>query len=71
MHIAHCKPRVHRYVIRRTQPIYGYWFFLMWEKVVGPLMASYHSIFHPKTSEDVDNLISAEITMYVQSTYFA
>jgi hypothetical protein len=35
----------------------------MWEKVVGPLMASYHPIFHPKTSEDVDNLISAEITM--------
>jgi hypothetical protein len=63
MHIAHCKPRVHRYVIRRTQPIYGYWFFHMWEKVVGPLMASYHPIFHPKTSEDVDNLISAEITM--------
>jgi hypothetical protein len=63
MRIAHYQARVHRYVIRRTQSIYGYWFFHMWEKVVGPLLASYHPIFHPKTSQDVDNLISAEITM--------
>jgi hypothetical protein len=34
----------------------------MWEKVVGQLMASYH--VYPKTSQDVDNLTSAEITMY-------
>jgi hypothetical protein len=35
----------------------------MWERVVGPLMVSYHPIFYPKTPGDVDKLMSAEVTM--------
>jgi hypothetical protein len=37
----------------------------MWENVVGPLMASYHPALNPKTPEDVDRLMSAEVILYV------
>ena len=58
--------------MRKTQPIYGFWFYHMWENVVGPLLGpAYHSILNPKTSGDVDKLMSAEVTMYALFAFLA
>ena len=37
----------------------------MWEKVVGPTLANYHPKLNPMLPSDVDELMSAEVTMYV------
>ena len=54
-----------RYLIRPTQPVYGFWFYYMWEKVVGPALEEINSALNPKTSDEVDRLLEAEIFMYV------
>jgi len=35
----------------------------MWAHVVGPILEGYHPKFNPKTAEDVDILLSAEIEL--------
>jgi hypothetical protein len=37
----------------------------MWEKVVGPALEEINSVLNPKTSDEVDRLLEAEIYMYV------
>jgi hypothetical protein len=37
----------------------------MWEKVVGPALEEINSKLNPKTSDEVDRLLEAEIFMYV------
>jgi hypothetical protein len=37
----------------------------MWEKVVGPALEEINSALNPKTSDEVDWLLEAEIYMYV------
>ena len=37
----------------------------MWEKVVGPALEEINSALNPKTSDEVDRLLEAEIYMYV------
>ncbi len=37
----------------------------MWEKVVGPALEEFNSVLNPKTSNEVDWLLEAEIYMYV------
>lgn len=37
----------------------------MWEKVVGPALEEINSALNPKTSDEVDRLLEAEIFMYV------
>ena len=37
----------------------------MWEEVVGPALEEINSALNPKTSDEVDRLLEAEIYMYV------
>ena len=62
-----CPGNVCRYFIRvrPNQPVYGFWFFCIWEKVVGPALEELNSALNPKTPDEVDRLLEAEIYMYV------
>jgi len=52
-----------RYYIRSNQPIYGWWFYYMWYKVVGPVLNTIHQKLNPRTLEGVDELLNCEIRM--------
>ena len=54
-----------RYFIRSAQPIYGFWFYYMWENVVGPSLEDINPKLNPKTASEVDKLLATEIGMYV------
>jgi len=55
-----------RYFIRKDHPVYGYWFYYMWENVVGPALEDINPALNPKNSDQVDELLAAEISLYVQ-----
>ena len=48
-----------------AQLIYGFWFYYMWENVVGPALEDINPKLNPKTASDMDELLATEIGMYV------
>ena len=48
---------------RSAQPIYGFWFYYMWEKVVGPALEEIDPKLNPKTASEVDELLATEVGM--------
>ena len=55
---------VRRYFIRSAQPIYGFWFYYIWENVVGLALEDINPKSNPKTASEVDELLATEIGMY-------
>ena len=62
---------VFRYFLRSAQPIYGFWFYYMWENVVGPALEDINPKLNPKTASEVDELLATEIGMYVCPPQFS
>ena len=52
-----------RYFIRASQPIYGWWFYYMWYKVIGPVLNTNHPLakLNVRTPAAVAELLAFEI----------
>ena len=46
-----------RYIVRASQPMYGFWFYYMWSKVIGPTLITLHPRLNVRTAEMVDELL--------------
>ena len=51
---------VRRYFIRSAQPVYGFWFYYMWENVVGPALEDINPKLNPETESEVDELLATK-----------
>ena len=56
-----CLPPTSRYFIRKTDPVYGYWFYHMYQNVVLNVLATIHPGFHVKNSADIDALLDCTV----------
>ena len=59
----------HRYTMRGSDPLYGYWFFEAYYQAFGKQLAAISSKFVPETEAGVDELLSFKANMYVPCRY--
>ena len=57
-HCIHCCNG--RYFLHKDQPMYCWWFYYMWTKVVGPQLNPVLSKLNVKTAADVDELLDGQ-----------
>ena len=55
---------LHRYTIRTSDPIYGYWFFEAYYETFGKQLSLISTKFMPETDSSVEELLSFKANMY-------
>ena len=54
---------MHRYTMRKSDPLYGYWFFEAYYEAFAKQLAAISKEFVPKTPAGVEELLSFEADM--------
>jgi hypothetical protein len=55
---------LHRYFLRKTDPLYGYWFFEAYYETFAKQLVAISPKFAPTTDAGVDELLSFTADMY-------
>jgi hypothetical protein len=58
----------HRYTLRKTDPLYGYWFFEAYYESIGKQLSLISPKFMPETASGVAELLSFKASMYAPDT---
>ncbi len=54
-----------RYVLRRSQPVYGFWNYFIIHRAIGIHLQKILPRFVPKTDSEVDALLDCKLSVYV------
>jgi hypothetical protein len=58
----------HRYTLRKTDPLYGYWFFEAYYESIGKQLSLISPKFMPETATGIEELLSFKASMYAPYT---